>query len=99
MRLHLQREQRIRDLATFDSAIDGKLCGCGRVRLKIVELVVSSTPRHHAFVIMKKIRQRVRFGLTEQTREACLPGLAAKPTAPTACAGPRLRPSESKPAI
>jgi integrase len=43
IRLYLQREQRVRDLAMFDLAIDSKLRGCDLVRLKIGQLVVNGT--------------------------------------------------------
>src|SRR5919106_50046 len=51
IRLHLQREERIRDLAMFDLAIDSKLRGCDLIRLKIGEVVVNATVRHRATVI------------------------------------------------
>jgi hypothetical protein len=35
IRIHLQREQWVRDLAMFDLAIDSKLRGCDLVKLKI----------------------------------------------------------------
>jgi hypothetical protein len=54
IRLHLQREQRVRDLAMFDLAIDSKLRGCDLVRLKIGQLVVNATVQHRASVIQQK---------------------------------------------
>ncbi len=54
IRLHLQREERLRDLAMFDLAIDSKLRGCDLVRLKIGEVVVNATARHRATTIQKK---------------------------------------------
>ena len=38
IRLHLQREERLRDLAMFDLAVDSKLRGCDLVRLKTGQL-------------------------------------------------------------
>ena len=72
IRLHLQREERLRDLAMFDLAIDSKLRGCDLVRLKIGEVVVNATARHRASIIQKKTQQPVQFELTEQTRGSLL---------------------------
>ena len=68
IRLHLQREQRLRDLAMFDLAIDSKLRGCDLVGLRIGQLVVNATARHRAATIQRKTEQPVQFELTEQTR-------------------------------
>ena len=72
IRLHLQREERLRDLAMFDLAIDSKLRGCDLVRLKVGEVVVNATARHRATIIQKKTQQPVQFELTEQTRDSLL---------------------------
>ena len=72
IRLHLQREERLRDLAMFDLAVDSKLHGCDPVRLKIGEVVVNATARHRASIIQKKTQQPVQFELTEQTRDSLL---------------------------
>ena len=72
IRLHLQREERLRDLAMFDLAIDSKLRGCDLVRLKIGEVVANATARHRASIIQKKTQQPVQFELTEQTRDSLL---------------------------
>jgi integrase len=72
IRLHLQRERRIRDLALFDLAIDSKLRGCDLVRLTIGQVVVNGTARHRAIVIQRKTAQPVQFELTDQTRESVL---------------------------
>jgi integrase len=74
IRLHLQREERLRDLAMFDLAIDSKLRGCDLVRLKIGEVVVNATARHRATIIQKKTEKPVQFELTEQTRDSLLAG-------------------------
>ena len=72
IRLHLQREQRLRDLAMFDLAIDSKLRGCDLVGLKIGEVVVNASARHRATTIQRKTEQPVQFELTEQTRDSLL---------------------------
>jgi hypothetical protein len=50
IRFHLQRKQRLRNLALFDLAIDSKLRGCDLVRLTMGQLVVNGTARHRATV-------------------------------------------------
>jgi integrase len=69
IRLHLQREQRVRDLAMFDLAIDSKLRGCDLVSLKIGQVVMNAAARHRATIVPQKTGRPVQFELTEQTRE------------------------------
>ena len=82
IRLHLQREERLRDLAMFDLAIDSKLRGCDLVGLKIGEVVVNATARHRATTIQKKTGRPVRFELTEQTRGSLLAWLVHRGGSP-----------------
>ena len=70
IRIHLQREQRVRDLAMFDLAIDSKLRGCDLVKLKIGQVVVNAAARHRATIVQQKTERAVQFELTEQTRES-----------------------------
>ena len=72
IRLHLQRERRLRDLAMFDLAVDSKLRGCDLVRLRTGQLVVNATVRHRATTIQQKTEKPVQFELTEQTRDSLL---------------------------
>jgi integrase len=70
IRIHLQREQRVRDLAMFDLAIDSKVRGCDLVKLKIGQVVVNAAARHRATIVQQKTERPVQFELTEQTRES-----------------------------
>ena len=72
VRLHLQREERVRYRAMFDLATDSKLRVCDLVRLEIGQLVVNATVRHRATVVQQKTEQPVQFELTEQTRDSLL---------------------------
>ena len=72
IRLHLQREERLRDLAMFDLAVDSKLRGCDLVRLRTGQLVVNATVRQRATTIQQKTEKPVQFELTEQTRDSLL---------------------------
>jgi integrase len=72
IRLHFQREERLRDLAMFDLAVDSKLRGCDLVRLRTGQLVVNATVRQRATTIQQKTEKPVQFELTEQTRDSLL---------------------------
>ncbi len=72
IRLNLQREQRIRDLALFDLAVDSKLRGCDLVQLRIGQLVMNAAARHRATIVQQKTQKPVQFELTEQTRESLI---------------------------
>ncbi len=72
IRLTLQREKRVRDLAMFDLAIDSKLRGCDLVQLRIGQLVVNASARHRATIAQQKTGKLVQFELTEQTRESLI---------------------------
>jgi len=69
IRIYLQRQQRVRDLAMFDLAIDSKLRGCDLVKLKIGQVAVNAAARHRATIVQQKTERPVQFELTEQTRE------------------------------
>ncbi len=72
IRLNLQREHRLRDLALFDIAIDSKLRGCDLVQLRIGELVINAAARHRATIVQQKTGKPVQFELTEQTRDSLI---------------------------
>ena len=70
IRTKLQIEQRTRDLAMFNLAIDSKLRGCDVVALKVEDVAPNSYSVDRATVRQKKTGRPVRFELTEQTRQA-----------------------------
>ncbi len=70
IRTKLQIDQRIRDLAMFNLAIDSKLRGCDVVALKIEDVAPNGYSVDRATVRQKKTGRPVRFELTEQTRQA-----------------------------
>ena len=82
IRLHLQREERLRDLAMFDLAVDSKLGGCDLVRLRTGQLVVNATVRQSATTIQQKTEKPVQFELTEQTRDSLLAWLVHRGGSP-----------------
>ncbi|MGY6770943.1 tyrosine-type recombinase/integrase [Komagataeibacter sp. NFXK3] len=70
IRFWLGSEQRIRDKALFDLALDSKLRGCDLVSLRIGDIVTSGQVRHRAMVVQQKTRRPVQFEITETTRES-----------------------------
>jgi integrase len=65
IRFWLDREQRLRDLALFDLAIDSKLRGCDIVKVRIGDLVSGGRIRARATVVEQKTGRPVQFELME----------------------------------
>ena len=72
IRFWLDREQRIRDRALFDLAIDSKLRGCDIVKIKIGDLVSGGQIRSRSIVIQQKTGRPVQFELLEPARSSIL---------------------------
>ena len=72
VRFFLDREQRIRDRALFDLAIDSKLRGCDLVKIKIGDLVAGSEIRRRATVVQQKTHRPVQFELTSDVRTSLM---------------------------
>ena len=70
IRTRLQVEDRTRDLAMFNLAIDSKLRGCDVVALKVEDIAPRGYAVDRATVRQKKTGRPVKFELTDQTREA-----------------------------
>jgi integrase len=70
IRTRLQVEQRMRDLAMFNLAIDSKLRGCDLVSLKVEDVAPHGFALERATARQRKTGHPVKFELTEQTREA-----------------------------
>jgi integrase len=68
IRVRLQLQDRKRDLALFNLAIDSKLRGCDLVRLLVDDVCAGGRARDRGIVIQKKTRRPVQFEITEQTR-------------------------------
>jgi integrase len=72
IRFFLDREQRMRDRALFDLAIDSKLRGCDLVKIKIGDLVTGPDIRTRAIVTQQKTGRPVQFELTGDVRASLL---------------------------
>jgi integrase len=70
IRSRLQLDQRTRELALFNLAIDGKLRGCDLVGLRVHDVVQGSHVAARAIVMQKKTQRPVHFEIAEQTRDA-----------------------------
>src|SRR5665647_822758 len=70
IRTKLQIEQRTRDLAIFNLAIDSKLRGCDVVAIKVEDVAPNGYAVDRATVRQRKTGRPVRLELTEQTRQA-----------------------------
>ena len=70
IRVSLQIERRVRDLALFDIALDSKLSGCDVVALRPPDIVAAGAVRHRAIVIQRKTGRPVQFEITEQARRS-----------------------------
>ena len=70
IRTKLQVEERFRDLALFNLAIDSKLRGCDVVALKVDNIAPGGYAVDRAAVRQRKTGRPVKFELSETTRQA-----------------------------
>jgi integrase len=70
IRTKLQIEDRARDLAMFNLAIDSKLRGCDVVAIRVEDVAAGGYTADRATVRQKKTGRPVRFELSDQTRQA-----------------------------
>lgn len=70
IRVRLQIEHRLRDLALFDIALDSKLRGCDVVSLRLPDVLAAGALRRRAIVIQQKTGRPVQFEITDQARRS-----------------------------
>jgi len=70
IRIHLQLDKEVRELAMFNLAIDSKLRGCDLVNLRVRDIAHGSQVMSRAMVVQRKTQRPVQFELTEPTRTA-----------------------------
>jgi integrase len=78
IRTKLQMDDKSRDLAMFNLAIDSKLRGCDVVHVKVEDVAPRGLTADRACVRQRKTGHPVKFEMTEQTREAIDAYLKAK---------------------
>ncbi len=70
IRIRLQMQKRLRELALFDLGIDSKLRACDLVRLRVRDVCHGDRVAARAMVLQQKTQRPVQFEITAQTREA-----------------------------
>jgi integrase len=70
IRTKLQIEERVRDLALFNLAIDSKLRGCDVVAVRVDDVAPNGYTLDRATVRQKKTGRPVQFEITDHTRQA-----------------------------
>ena len=70
IRVRLQIQEKRRDLALFNLAIDSKLRSCDLVALRVSDVVTGGSVRDRAVIIQQKTGKPVQFELTAPTRNA-----------------------------
>lgn len=70
LRVRLQMENRVRELALFNLGIDSKLRGCDLVSLKVRDVCHGDQVAARAVVMQQKTQRPVQFESTPVTRDA-----------------------------
>ena len=70
IRIRLQIDEKHRDLALFNLAIDSKLRACDLLKLSVSDVSHGNRVASRATVMQQKTGQPVQFEITEQTRQA-----------------------------
>jgi len=70
IRIRLQLQEDVRELALFNLAIDSKLRSCDLVRLHVRDVCQGGRVSSRAIVMQRKTQRPVQFEITEQTRES-----------------------------
>ena len=80
IRVRLQIENRKRDLALFNLAIDSKLRGCDLVSLRVDDIAAGGHVKDRATIIQHKTGRPVQFEIMDQTRVSLQEWLNARQT-------------------
>jgi integrase len=70
IRFRLQLEEKTRELALFNLAVDSKLRSCDLVKLRVRDVTHGERLAARAIVMQQKTQRPVQFEITEQTRES-----------------------------
>jgi site-specific recombinase XerC len=70
IRVRLQMEKRLRELALFNLGFDSKLRGCDLVSLRVRDVCHGERVATRAMVMQRKTQRPVQFEITSPTREA-----------------------------
>lgn len=72
LRVRLQMENRVRELALFNLGIDSKLRGCDLVSLRVRDICHGDQVASRALVMQHKTQRPVQFEITPVSRDAVL---------------------------
>jgi integrase len=70
IRMRLQNEGRVRDLALFNLALDSKLRACDLLNLRVSDVSNGDTVNNRATVMQQKTGRPVRFEITQKSRKS-----------------------------
>lgn len=70
LRMRLQNEGRLRDLALFNLALDSKLRACDLLNLRVSDVSNGDTVNNRATVMQQKTGRPVRFEITRKSRKS-----------------------------
>src|ERR1700748_2811704 len=70
LRVRLQMENRVRELALFNLGIDSKLRGCDLVALRVRDVCHGDQVASRAMVLQHKTQRPVQFEITPTARDA-----------------------------
>ena len=83
IRVHLQLQGRVRDLALFNLAIDSKLRACDLVSLRVRDVTPANHVASRAMILQRKTGRPVQFEITEQSKSAICALIASKNLEPS----------------
>ncbi len=70
IRMRLQSEKRLRDMALFNLAIDSKLRACDLLQIRVADVSSSGQVNSRATIMQQKTQRPVRFEITSRTRSS-----------------------------
>ncbi len=70
IRMRLQSEKRLRDMALFNLAIDSKLRACDLLKIRVSDVSSSGLVNSRATIMQQKTQRPVRFEITSRTRSS-----------------------------
>ena len=70
IRIRLQMQSRLRELALFDLGIDSKLRACDLVKLRVRDVCHGDRVAARTIVLQQKTQRPVQFEITQPTRDA-----------------------------
>ena len=70
IRMRLQGEKHLRDMALFNLAIDSKLRACDLLKIRVSDVSSSGEVHSRATIMQQKTQRSVRFEITSRTRRS-----------------------------